>query len=91
MYRPREWRQLERAKERQRRRDNWYWKGGFDLVVFVPATPGSQLKEKYVKEIKEAGFKINVVEQSGATIRSVLQRSDPLREKTYSNVNCLVC
>ena len=88
---PREWRQLERAEESQRRRDNWYWKGRFDWVVFVPGTPGSQLKQKYTKEIKDAGFKVKVVEQSGATIKSVLQRSDPFREKTCSKVDCLVC
>ena len=39
LYRPREWRSLERAPERRKRRDNWFWKGDFDTVIF-----GSQLK-----------------------------------------------
>ena len=43
-------------------------------------------------EIKAVlSVKIKVVEQSGAAIKSVLQRSDPFREKTYSKVDHLVC
>ena len=36
LYRPRESRALERARERRKRRDNWSGrKGGFDTVIFV--------------------------------------------------------
>ena len=45
------------------------------------ATPSSQLKNCYIEEIKGAGFKIKVVEQSGVTFKQMLQRSDPFREK----------
>ena len=42
-------------------------------------------------EIKPVFFvKIKVVEQSGAAIKSVLQKSDPFREKTCSKVDYLV-
>ena len=60
-------------------------------MIFVPATPGSQLKNRYMREIKEAGFKIKVVEQSGVTLKRVLQRSDTFREKQCNNFDCLVC
>ena len=90
LYRPRDWRQLERAKERRGKRGTWYRKGGFDTVIFVPATPGSQLKNRYMREIKEAGFKIKVVEQSGVTLKRMLQRSDLFREKQCNNFDCLV-
>ena len=36
-------------------------------MIFMPATPGSQLKHRYQKEVNEAGFKIKVVEQLGVT------------------------
>ncbi|KAL9954933.1 hypothetical protein ACROYT_G042522 [Oculina patagonica] len=65
LYRPREWRKLDRAREKRRKREIWFKKGGFDTVIFVPATPGSQLKHRYMREIKETGFKVRVVEQSG--------------------------
>ena len=75
MYRPRDWRQLERAKERWGKRGTWYRKGGFDTVIFVPATPGSQLKNRYMREIKEAGLKIKVVscnpEESVTKVRPI--------------------
>ena len=89
LYRPREWRQLERAQERRRKRESWYRTGGFDAVIFVPATPQSQLKDRYVRAIKDAGFKIKVVEQSGITLKRMLQRSDPFKEKNCRNINCL--
>ena len=50
LCRPREWRALERGRERRKRRDNWLRKGGFDTVIFVPATPGTQLKRGYMRE-----------------------------------------
>ena len=48
-------------------------------MIFVPATPGAQLKHRYMKEIKETGFKVRVVEQSGTTLKSssMLQKSNP--------------
>ena len=74
LYRPREWKRLKRAQERPGKRESWYRKGGFDTVIFVPATPGSQLKNRYVEEIEGAGFKIKVVEQSGVTLEWMLHR-----------------
>ena len=61
LYRPREWKRLERARERRGKRESWYRKGGFNTVIFVPATPGSRLKNRYMEEIKGAGFKIKVI------------------------------
>ena len=81
LHRPREWRALERARERRKRRDNWFRKGGSGTVIFVPATPGSQLKRLYMREIKATDFKIKVVEQSGTTLKAMLQRSDPFKQR----------
>ena len=80
LYRPREWKRLERAQERREKREKWYRKGGFDTVIFLPATPGSQedrsqsQEDRFIKEIKRAGFKIRVVEQSGVTLKRMLIR-----------------
>ena len=60
-------------------------------MIFVPATPESQLKDRHVREIKDAGFKIKVVEQSGITLKRMLQRSDSFKEKNCRNITCLVC
>ena len=29
------------------KRDDWYKRGGDEAVMFVPATPGSQLQKQY--------------------------------------------
>ena len=81
LYRPREWRALERARERRKWRDNWFRKGGSDTVIFVPATAVSQLKRRYMREIKATDFNIKVVEQSGTTLKAMLQRSDPFKQR----------
>ena len=60
-------------------------------MIFVPATPGYQLKNRYIEKIEGAGFKIKVVEQSGVTLNRMLLSSDPFREKECNNINCLVC
>ena len=56
-YRLRGWRRLERTQENRMSRETWYRKGDLSTVIFVPATPRSQLKHRYMKEIKETGFK----------------------------------
>ena len=71
---PREWKRLAPAQERQGKWESWYRKGGFDTVIFLPATPSSQLKNRYIEDIEGAGFKIKVVEQSGVTLEWMLHR-----------------
>ncbi|PFX24331.1 hypothetical protein AWC38_SpisGene11044 [Stylophora pistillata] len=91
LYRPREWRPFERARERKKRRDNWFFKGDYDTVIFVPATPGSQIKRRYMREMKATEFKIKVVEQSGTTLKAMLQKSDPFKQRRCTNADCLLC
>ena len=81
LYRPREWRALGWERERRKSHDNWFRKGDFDTVVFVPATPSSQLRLRYMRKIKATEFKIKVVEQSGTTLKAMLQRSDPFKQR----------
>ena len=45
MYRPKGWNREEREQERARKKVNWYKKNGSESVIFVPATPGSQLQK----------------------------------------------
>ncbi|PFX11897.1 hypothetical protein AWC38_SpisGene24230 [Stylophora pistillata] len=91
LYRPRGWKAHERARERKKRRDNWFRKGGYETVIFVPATPGSQIKRRYTREIKATEFKIKVVEQSATTLKAMLQKSDPFKQRRCTNADCLLC
>ena len=77
LYRPKEWKRTEREKQKRNKKENWFKKGGNETVVFVPATPQSKLKKAYEEEIRKAEMKVKVVERSGQTIKSLLQKSDP--------------
>ena len=89
---PKEWKKNKREKERVGKKDiNWNRKGGDISVIFVPATPSSELQRRYRQEIKRQGFAIKVVEKSGTTIKELLQRSDPYMPPGCNKSNCMVC
>ena len=82
MYRPREWNKESREKEKRAKKENWFKEGGAETVIFVPNTPGSELKKRYMKAIKNSDVKtVKVVEGTGRSIKNMLQRSDPTRSK----------
>ena len=80
MYRPKGY-QLEQRKESKReKKKTWYAKGGYESVIFTPATPNSSLKKSYEKAIKETTLKIKVIEQSGTQLKRMLQTSNPFKK-----------
>ena len=77
----REWQPEQRRLKKLTAKINWYRKGGYTSVLFVPWTPGSELANQY-REIEAAGasnrdFRIKIVERCGTSIKSLLQKSDP--------------
>ena len=93
LYRPREWKKVERAKERRVKRSDWF-KGAKknETVIFVPATPVGELKKRYMKTIADAKAKITVAEVPGKSIKKRLQRSDPFKGKKCEDPDrCMVC
>ena len=74
-----------------KKRIGGYKTGGDDSVIFVPATPGSERQRRYAKEIKAKGFKIKVVEQTGVSLKRLLQRSNPFKRKFCEKDDCMVC
>ena len=81
MHRLKGWRKDEREAEKSGKRDDWYKRGGDEAVIFVLATPGSQLRKKYQSEIRNQGYKIKVVEKTGTTLKEVLQKSNPFKQR----------
>ena len=51
------WKKDETGVEKSGKRGDWYKRGGDKVVIFVPATPGSQLQKKYQSEIRNQGYK----------------------------------
>ena len=91
LHRPKEWRKEEREQEKIEKKHSWYKRGGSESVMFVPATPNSQLQKKYQKEIERQGFKIKVVEKAGIAIKRLLQKSDPFKPRQCEREDCPVC
>ena len=91
MYRARGWKRNERRKEKQKKAKNWYKTGGNESVLFVTATPGSELKELLQKEIAKSKFKIKVVEKAGKKLVRHLQKNNPFAKRGCGETDCLVC
>ena len=93
-YRPKDWKREEREVKKRQRKESWFRDGGAETVIFVPNTPHSELKRRYVNEIRKAGLRVNVVEGVGKSIKSMLQRSDPFKSSDcvapYADT-CPVC
>ena len=71
---------------------DWFKKGGNMSVVFVPATLGSELKKHYEAAVSECRIRLSVVEKSGMSVKSLIQKSDPFQKQQCSDSEkCMVC
>ena len=60
-------------------------------MIFIEATPNSELKDKMENVIKKHGMKIKVVERVGETMKDLLQRSDPFSKNLCDRLDCVIC
>ena len=81
LYRKKSWRRSERRKEKDNRKRNWFRKGGYESVIFVPCTPEAELMKKLRENIGKTNMKIKVIESSGTKLKDILRTSDPRKEK----------
>ena len=89
LYRSSTWNKESRAIEKKVKMKGWY--GSKDSVIFVPATPGELLRKRIEKVVSDNHFNVKVVERSGRTLTSMLQRSDILPSLTCWDHTCPVC
>ena len=69
MYRPKDWKRKEREKEKIKTKVTCHEKDGSESVIFVPATPGSQLQKQYEQQIRSERFRVRVVEKAGESLK----------------------
>ena len=56
------------------------------------ATPGGELKKRYLKVIEAAKVKVGVAEVPGSSLKKRLQKSDPFKDRKCKDVEkCMVC
>ena len=92
LYRKKEWRRVERRKEKDEKKTKWYKKGGNQSVLFVTATPGSELKQRLQAEVRKTPFKVKLIEKSGTKLIKILQKNDPFKKGTCADhTNCMIC
>ena len=93
-YRGRDWRRVERAEERRAKKGGWFKKRGDgssnETVIFLPATPGSELRKRYMSVIQKSGVRVAVAEVPGTTLKQSLQKSN-LDKKRCGDEGCMVC
>ena len=85
---------LSRRQESVRGTDkqDWYRKNGkYDSVMFVEATPGSELRKEVERIVRRHRVKIKVVERVGTTVKRALQKSDPFLRRGCDRDQCVVC
>ena len=78
LYRPWEWNREERNNKKLLTKSSWYRPD--DATMFVPATPGSELRNTIQKIVtnktSELGMNVRVIETSGRKVRDSLVRLD---------------
>ena len=94
LYRPKEWNIVARRKEKEIKKYDWSTRGGHIAPIFVPPTPNSELAQmlKTIADSEaEAGVHFKVIETGGLSLRSALQKSNPLETAGCDSPDCLPC
>ena len=92
LHRPRNLQRISRKKEKKEKKKSWYDNEKYEAVMFVPATPGSELQLKLQETVNKTSIKMKIVERAGKKIVRMLQRNDPFKTKRCPRPGrCLVC
>ena len=91
MYREKFWKRQISDEEKSKKRSTWFTKGGFETVLFVGATPCSELAKECRGILKDTGLKIKVVERSGKLLKRYLTRSDLFKPLNCESEECCAC
>ena len=94
VYRPRGWNKTARWLAKRRKKNNWL--GPFlKSCIFVPPTPGSELKklmQSKEEEMRAGGretYPIKIIETAGKTLEQTLVNTDPFEGNKCGDVKCV--
>ena len=99
MYRDKEYKKVERRKEKERKKKQWYNQGNDNCTfpIFCPSTPGSKLFKRW-KGVAESLTKASkgrvnakIVEQGGVPLKHLLCKSAPKENPSCDDGDCRVC
>ena len=93
IYRPKGWKESARWLEKRKKKSNWlgpFWKSS----IFVPPTPGSELKKQMQakeEEMRAGGreaYPIKIIETAGKTLEQTLVNTDPFNGNQCKDEKC---
>ena len=94
MYRKKDWRKSARWLDKKRKKKSWlgtFWKS----CIFVPPTPGSELKKRMQQKEEETrvggreGWPIKIIETAGLTLEQTLVNTNPFGGNLCKDPKCL--
>ena len=91
LYRGKEMNTAQRRKERKKEKNAWFKRGGCESVLFVQATPKSELKQMIQEELAASNINIKVIERSGRNVKRILQKNNPFAREQCVDNSCFVC
>ena len=66
LHRSSEWKQKGRERKKSKQKEDWFRKNEYyESPIFIPATPGGELKKELQKKVNESDIKIKIVEKTG--------------------------
>ena len=89
--------EIEYDKSIRKSKGPWWNKGEtkYKAVLFVPATPGSELAKRIrAREAQinsDPNERLKIVEKGGVKIRQILAKNDPFPQKPCDEVSCPLC
>ena len=93
MYRSKEWCKSARRMDKKKKKSSWL--GTYKSCIFVPPTPGSELRRLLQKkeiEMRPGGredWPIKIVETAGKSLERCLVTADPFHGNKCSDKSCL--
>ena len=84
-------RQKKLTRERIQQKKTWFSKGKYKSVFYVDVTPNSQLARECQKVLNKCNVPIKVMEKTGESIKKMLTKSNPFKDKHCNDANCPVC
>ena len=91
LHRTREWKRNQREKTKRIKKEEWFKKGEYESVIFIPATPKAKLKRKMQERIDKKDLRIKVVEKTGNTLKRNLQKASISEKKECDDKECKIC
>ena len=92
---PRSWDEDNRQKKKATQAKNWFRKGGFDVPLFIPCTPGGELAKRIsnIEQLNNQGrtIRFKIVERRGVTLEEKLRKSNPWAGERCGRQNCFPC